>query len=368
MRRTGIANLPLHYGTAPRWLFSRMLKLSEGIVEIIVEEYGGEEFLRRISDPFWFQALSCVLGFDWHSSGSTTVTCGALKEALKDSNLGLAVAGGKGRMSRNTPQEIQQIGEGYDMPSKEIEKLVYSSKMSAKVDNAVLQDHHQLYHHAFLLTEEGGWAVVQQGLNPERGYARRYHWYHGHVKDFLNEPHEAILGERMLGTLDMTSRKSKECRETSVDLAKDNPRKIANFVKSIRHPSQRSLLYWAGNKEDTRILTMPKTINWEALKKAYDFQPRNYEELLSISGIGPSTVRALALISDLIYGKEPSWKDPVKYSFTVGGKDGVPYPVDEEVMDRCIHVLKEGIGEAKIGKEEKLGALRRLKEFLPVSL
>ncbi len=368
MPQIGIADLPLHPGSAPRWLFGRMVKLSQGIIEVLVEEFGTVEVLRRISDPFWFQAFSCVLGFDWHSSGTTTVTCGAVKEALKKQELGLFVAGGKGRTSRRTPKEIESIAEKFDMAETTKENLIYSSRMSAKVDSAAVQDQHSLYHHAFFFTTEGEWAVVQQGMNEERGYARRYHWSSEHVRDFVIEPHDAILGNRVERALDMTSNLSESCRKTSLDLMKDHPKKLSNLIKSLRHPNQRSLSHWTGEKEPVTVLSMPRNINWETAKRAYDWQPRNYEELLSIKGVGPSTVRALALISELIYGEKACWEDPVKYTFTVGGKDGVPYPVDRKAMDQSTQILKRGIEEARLGRKERIDSLKRLRTFVPSAI
>ena len=208
MSKTGVANLPLHGGKAPRWLFKRMVSLSKGITDIIIFEYGREELLRRLSDPFWFQALSCVLGFDWHSSGCTTVTCGALKEAINPTEHGIAIAGGKGKKSRKTPNEIEEISENYNLSSKKIEELKYSSKMAAKVDNTAIQDGHNLYHHNIFISEDGVWTVVQQGLNSETNYARRYHWFSSHIRSFIYEPHEGIVGEKSEAkVLDMVSKK-----------------------------------------------------------------------------------------------------------------------------------------------------------------
>lgn len=343
-----------------------MKKLGGAITEAIIYEYGRDEFLRRLANPYWFQGFACILGFDYHSSGTTTVTCGALKEAFKPLNLGIAAAGGKGKASRKAPSEIERIGDIFNFSDSKVDELVHSSKLSAKVDNSAVQDFHQLYHHTFFLTEDGSWAVVQQGTYPDLGTARRYHWYHEHVRSFVDEPHDAILGERMKISLDMTSRFSKECRRTSVDLVKGKPKKLTNLIKSVRPPFQRSLEEFTMDyKPALQILSMPKRINWTALKEAYEFQPRNYEELISIKGIGPNTIRALALISELIYGDTPSWKDPVKYSFAVGGKDGVPYPVDRRAMDRSIQILKDGISQANLGNKEKLRAVKRLKDFVP---
>jgi hypothetical protein len=365
MPRIGVADLPLHPGRAPRWLFGRMVDLSRGIIDVLVEEYGTSEFLNRISDPFWFQAFSCVLGFDWHSSGTTTVTCGAIKEALKEQNLGLFVAGGKGKTSRKTPREIESIADKFGLGEVIKEDLTYSSRMSAKIDTAAVQDQHSLYHHTFMFSSKGDWAVIQQGINEERGYARRYHWSSEHVQDFVTEPHEAILGNKVQKALDMTSSLSEGCRETSLDLVREDPKKLSNLVKSLRHPNQQSLSQWTGEKEPMTILKMPRNINWVTAKRVYDWQPENYEEFLSIKGVGASTVRALALISELIYGEKASWEDPVKYTFTVGGKDGVPYPVDRKVMDRSTQILRQGIEEAKMGEKNKLEAIRRLKNFVP---
>lgn len=369
MPKTGVAELPLHGGKAPRWLFKRMTKLAEGIVEVLVLEYDVDTVLKRLSDPFWFQAFSCVLGYDWHSSGTTTVTCGALKMALNPQKHGLMVAGGKGKTSKNAPSEIALGCENFGVSSLNSEELVYASKMSAKVDNTAIQDCYQLYHHVFIFTEKGKWCVIQQGMNPESKYARRYHWLSENVDSFVMEPHDAIVGERGVGrVLDMTSLLSEEARKISIDLIRDSPKNLKGIVDSLRKPNQASLVDWGlETKGLSKIsnLVMPHNINWNVVRGAYEFQPRDYEEMLSIKGLGPKTVRSLALISELVYGEPPSWKDPVKFSFAVGGKDGVPYPVDRKVMDESIEVLRSGISQAKIGRKEKLQAIRRLSDFVP---
>ncbi len=372
MPKTGLANLPLHHGKAPKWLFERMVKLSRGIFEVISYDYDKDEFLRRISDPFWFQALSCVLGFDWHSSGCTTVTCGALKEALDPQTHGFAVTGGKGNTSRKTPNEIEKIGENFSLSTSKIENLQYSSKMAAKVDNTAVQDGHNLYHHVFIFSEGGKWAVIQQGMNSATKYARRYHWLSDNVDNFILEPHDAILGEQyQKKVLDMTAKKSIDAQKTSLDIVKDSSVHLRNdWAELMRSSHQRTLDEWLGKNTKIKELSidflgMPRTINWNTMERLYNFQPKNSEEMLSIKGVGPSTVRALALISDLIYGSKPSWKDPVKYSFAVGGKDGVPFPVDRKAMDESVSILKSGIEEAKIGNEEKVKAIRRLRDFIP---
>jgi len=372
LQRTGVARLPLHGGRAPRWLVVRMTKLAREIVPIIVNEFGREEFLRRVSDPHWFQALGCVLGYDWHSSGVTTVVTGVLKQAVEPEELGLAVCGGKGKVSLRTPLEIGALGEKLGLPTHRIRELRYASRMAAKVDNAAIQAGYPLYHHAFFLTEDGEWAVIQQGMNVKDRTARRYHWLSEKVENFVAEPHNAIVGDvkRDLA-LDMTSKQSEGCRKVSVDVVKEEPKKVVKMLKSIRPAYQRSLREWipkAKWKEyAVSVLYMPRNLNWEAVRKAYEFQPKNYEELLGIRGVGPATVRGLALISELIYGEKPSWKDPVKYSFAYGGKDGVPHPVDREAMDESIRILKDAVQNARIGDKERLRALKRLRRYVCLS-
>jgi len=370
MPKTGVANLPLHPGKAPRWLFKRMVLLSKGIAEVIIYEYGKDEFLRRISDPFWFQALACVLGWDWHSSGASTVTCGALKEAIDPEKFGLAIAGGKGKASRKTLQEVEKIGELYNLSTYSIDELQYSSRMSAKVDNTAIQDGHNLYHHVLIFTERGKWAVIQQGMNSETNYARRYHWLSETVENFVCEPHSAILGDiHHEKVLDMTAKQSIPTQNVSVDLVNDNPVHLKrDWAELTLHHNQRTLDNWKQPKKNSkpiRNLHMPRSINWAKMTEIYDFQPKNYEELLSIRGVGPNTVKSLALISDLIYGEKPSWHDPVRFTFAHGGKDGVPHPVDRKAMDESTVIIQQGIQQAKIGDKDKIKALKRLKNYIP---
>ncbi|HDD70019.1 MAG TPA: DUF763 domain-containing protein [Candidatus Bathyarchaeota archaeon] len=373
MQRTGVAKLPLHYGKAPKWLVVRMRKLAKEITTLIIDEYGTGEFLKRLSDPFWFQALGCVLGYDWHSSGVTTVVTGVLKQAIVPEEHGLAVCGGKGRFSRQAPLEIEGVGEKFGFSNDKVDALRYASKMSAKVDNTAIQAGYQLYHHAFFVAENGNWAVIQQGMCPQDRTARRYHWLSENVQNFVVEPHDAIVGEaKREVALNMTAKESENCRKVSVDIAKEKPRKVMRMLLSIRPAYQKSLQEWMPKTAETAwkeypidVLSMPRNINWKALQEAYEFQPRNYEELLAVKGIGPATVRGLALIAELIYGKKPSWKDPVKYSFAYGGKDGVPYPVNRKAMDKSIQMLKHAIQEAKLGNKEKIRSLQRLRILVP---
>jgi len=373
MQRTGIAKLPLHYGEAPRWLVVRMRKLAREIVTIIIDEYGTGELLKRLSDPFWFQALGCVLGYDWHSSGVTTVVTGVLKQAIIPEEHGIAVCGGKGKISRQTPLEIESIGEKFGFSSSKIESLRYASRMSAKVDNTAIQAGYQLYHHAFFVDEKGRWAVIQQGMCPKDRTARRYHWLSDNVSSFIVEPHSAIVGDvQREVALDMTAKKSEGCRKASVSLACEPPRKVMRLMLSIRPAYQRSLTEWIQASHRTewveypvKVLSMPRSIDWKSLQQVYEFQPRNYEELLSFRGVGPATIRGLALIAELIYGEKPSWEDPVKYSFAYGGKDGVPYPVDRKAMDESIKILRRAVEDARMGEKERLNALERLRAFIP---
>jgi len=366
LKRTGVTSLPLHYGKAPRWLVFRMQKLAKEMVTIIVDEYGLDTFLRRVSDPFWFQALGCVLGYDWHSSGVTTVLTGVLKSAVNQMELGLTICGGKGKTSRKTPAEIEQLGDKYGFSSSKLDSLLYASRMSAKVDTTAVQAGYPLYHHAFFVTEKGEWAVVQQGINAKDKSARRYHWLSENVKDFVVEPHDAVVGDmKREVVLDMTARESEGCRKTSTDIAKEEPKKLRKMLLSIRPVHQKSLQEWIpaplGKEYAIDAFSLPRSLNWNAVKRAYDFQPKNYEELIGIRGVGPATVRALALVSDLVYGEKPCWEDPVKYSFCVGGKDGVPYPVDRATYDETIEILENAVKQAKVGGKEKLNAVKRLR-------
>jgi hypothetical protein len=348
-----------------------MRKLAKEIVTVIVDEYGAGDFLKRISDPFWFQALGCVLGYDWHSSGVTTVVTGVLKQAVAPEEHGIAVCGGKGKVSLQAPLEIGNVGEKFGFSSDKIKALCYASKMSAKVDNTAVQAGYQLYHHAFFVAEDEKWAVIQQGMCLRDRTARRYHWLSESTKNFVVEPHNAIVGDVKRDiALDMTAKESEGCRKTSVDIAKEPPKKSMRMLMAIRPAYQKSLQEWLPKTADTAwkeypidVLSMPRNINWKALQEVYEFQPRNYEEMLGFRGVGPATVRGLALIAELIYGEKPSWKDPVKYSFCVGGKDGVPFPVDRGLYDEIIEILENAVKQAKVDDKERINAIKRLRDF-----
>ena len=355
-QRTGIANLPLHYGKVPPWLFGRMCQLAREIAVVTITEFGTEEMLRRLSDPFWFQAFGCVLGYDWHSSGVTTTVCGALKEGMRglERELGLFVAGGKGRTSRKTPLEIDNSGHLLKVnPSS----LVYASRMSAKVDNSALQDGYQLYHHSFFFTQDGSWAVIQQGMNDANRYARRYHWLGEKVSDFVCEPEAAICYQTRGETLNLVALESAKVRDVIARVvAEEKPDKIVtqlNKLKTLNLPRRAYI-----RLEDIHPDRLSKIF-----LSAYEHKPENFESLLALEGVGAKTLRALSLISELIYETPVSLRDPASYSFAHGGKDGYPYPVDRKIYDSSIQFLVQAVQKAKIGDREKLEAFRRLRAW-----
>ena len=366
MGHNGFAVLPLHGGKAPRWLFSRMVNLSECIVDIIIDEFGQRGLLEKLSDPWFFQSLSCVLGYDWHSSGTTTVTCGALKMAMDRQNIGVTVCGGKGRTSLKTPKEIREMSQVFGLSDYKTNSLVYSSKMSAKTDNTLIQDGYQLYHHCFFFTEKGDWIVIQQGINDEQGNARRYHWGLDEHR-FTQEPGQDILcSTKLPEALNMTHKESILNQKTCVDLIRDNPEKLKRQMVRPVPQNQSRIDKWIGSEK--KLLIMPRSVNWDAVRAAYEFQPRTYEELVCRKGIGPGTVRGLALVAELIYGNHASWSDPVKFNFAFGGKDGVPYPVDRRGMDEVIEILRTGIHSSELKRGEQMQAIKRLRKCIPESM
>jgi hypothetical protein len=371
--RTGIATVPLDYGKCPRWLFERMKKLARAITLAIVEEFGPDEFLKRISDPIWFQSLGCVIGFDWNSSGLTTTTLGALKEGIfgLEDELGIYVCGGKGKTSRKTPDEIRMFGltRGFDF----YEKLIYASKITAKVDSCLIQAGFQIYHHNFIFTKDGKFAVVQQGMNTHFQKARRYHWLSLKIKDFTEEPHSGIVSDVRLKPLNLVAKESRENKEISVEMVKEEPKTFLRDIKLISEKSsplmkQKRLsgfcemeledvefYHHPVEKEKFDLKRLKKTI-----EKAHFLKPENFEQLLMTEGVGPKTIRALSLVSEIIYGAKPSYEDPARYSFAHGGKDGTPYKVDRATYDKTISVLEKGIEMAKISLKEKEMAKQRL--------
>lgn len=368
MQRTGVAELILHDGKAPPWLAKRMIRLGSAVVKIIIDEYGVDEFLRRLSHPIWFQALSCALAYDWDSSGTTTVLCGVLKTILDEGDFGVKAVGGKGRLSRLSLEEIDRLREVFDFSDEDVERLKYASRMAAKVDNTAVQAGYRLYHHTMFIAEDCSWAVVQQGMNPGLKMARRFHWLSGSFRSFVEEPHSGIIGtSRHRIVLNTVAKEAEEFRRVSVDLVRDGVDRLRRTLSSLRVEGQESLARWMGDVGETPIVRSyrvdPRRVNWEALKRAYEKAPADYEQLLAVRGVGPSTVKALALVSELVYGVEPSWRDPVKYTFAFGGKDGIPFPVRRREYDEAISFLEDAISRAKLGDKDKLEAFRHLKSY-----
>jgi hypothetical protein len=361
----GFFDLRLHGGKAPQWLVSRMIRLGGAIVEAITTEFGTIELLRRVSDPLWFQGFSNVLGYDWDSSGSTTVTSGVLKTVLLERDLGVYACGGKGASSRKTPSEIESIVSTKRV-NADPSRLVYLSRICAKVDNSMIQAGYQLYHHVFLFDRNGNWAVVQQGMNPELKWARRYHWLSEGLKELVEEPHSGIIGvSRHENVLNLTARESRANRNASLDVVNEPPYRLRRYLRTVDEASSEILLKWMPKDLEPPAyrVVLERNVNWKALEKAYELKPGSYEGLLSVRGVGPGTLRALSLVAEIIFNASPSWKDPIKFSFAFGGKDGVPYPVNRRRMDRVIETLEEALAKAKIGEKERIHAIRNLKSL-----
>jgi uncharacterized protein len=365
--RTGYASLPLHGGKAPAWLFGRMVRLSREIVIYLAGEYGTREVLRRLSDPFWFQAFGCVLGFDWHSSGVTTTVCGAVKESLKDigPELGFFAAGGKGGVSRQAPN---QIVEACERTSADPRPLVYASRTSAKVDSAAVQDGYQLYHHVFFFTAQGDWCVVQQGMNDDNGMARRYHWLSEHVESFVDEPHEAVCCDARTDVLNLVAHENDPVRAGSAELAREKPeitlRALEHVDPARLRASRLPLLEMPRRHELLPEIDVAGPYLEQILVKTYERAPADFQALLGIEGVGPKTLRALALASELVHGTPATLRDPARFAFAHGGKDGIPFPVDRITYDRTIDVFSKALNRASVERTEKVKAFRRLANFV----
>lgn len=365
--RTGIAYFPLDYGQCPRWLFERMTRLARLISSAIVEEFGPEEFLKRLADPIWFQSFGCVSGFDWNSSGLTTTTLGALKMGVAglENELGIFICGGKGKTSKKTPQNIEDWGQFLNWPVKRIDELVEASKMSAKVDNTVLQDGFQLYHHNLIFSRQGTWTVIQQGMNPQAKKARRYHWLSSSVANFIEEPHSGIASQVKVKPLNLTAKQSRSNRQISSRLVKEGPKTFLKDVDLIQKKREGQLtLIELPDLEFHHHIVEQEKFDLRRLKKtillANQSQPADFEQLLKIKGVGPRTIRALSLVAELIYGAKPSYDDPARYSFAHGGKDGTPYPVNRQSYDQTLAVIEKAIKKSQLRYQEKSAALTRL--------
>jgi hypothetical protein len=349
MKRSGYADLPLHYGRVPQWLAQRMSTLGGAIIECVISDFGTSEVLRRISDPFWFQALGCVLGMDWHSSGITTSVMGALKKAVnpRSKELGLYICGGRGKHSRNTPNELLLLA---DQTGLNGEYLIRCSRLSAKVDNNAVQDGFQIYLHSFIVDREGHWSVVQQGLNDSTGLARRYHWHSAELKSFVEEPHTFIYGENQGNILNMVDRNADKARQAVLNIASENPEKMMPEIKKIILPKHHDV-----KKEDVNLKRLGSV-----LAMAYGNNPSDFESLLLTKGLGPRTLQSLALVSEVIYGVPIRFKDPARFSFAHGGKDGHPGPVLLDIYDETIGFLRNALNRARIGDSDKKDAFKKL--------
>jgi uncharacterized protein len=379
--RTGIATFTLDYGKCPKWLFDRMVRLGRSITYAVVAEEGPNEFIKRMSDPSWFQSLGTVLAFDWNASGLTTILTAALKEAIRgdERNLGLFICGGKGKTSRKTPEEINSWGDKLNMPTN---ALVYNSRMAAKVDSSLIQDGFQIYHHTLFFSSNGAWTIVQQGLNTQNQTARRYHWFSNNAKDLIREPHSGIASNLKLeSALNLTSDNSEKNRMISTELVGQNFSSLLKDIyllrkyytplsqmAEIRNGQQRLKFLNLENREFKYHPVVRENFSKskyleKILWKVCDYKPENYEKLLSLEGVGPKTIRALALISEVIYGAKPSYQDPARYSFAHGGKDGTPYFVDRVTYDKTIDIMERGIKRSAVSLKEKEKALLRLRKL-----
>lgn len=362
MKRSGSADLPLHGGHVPRWLSERMAKLGLAISESIIMEYGKTEILRRLSDPFWFQSFGAVLGMDWHSSGITTSVMGALKRAINphSKEFGIYICGGKGKYSRQTPGELIKIGEKTGLDA---DHLVHCSKLSAKVDNTAIQDGFQLYLHNFILSDTGEWAVVQQGMRDDTVTARRYHWHSPSINSFVEEPHTGICGTNQGEILNLVAHEAIKSQNGILKLTAENPDRMMSEIQQLIMPHHHDV-----RSEDIDLRRLGSML-W----LAHDTDIKNFEELLMLEGLGPRTLQSLALVSEVVHGTPSRFKDPARFSFAHGGKDGHPFPVPTKVYDETIDTLRTAIDKAKIGSTDKQQAIKALthvaqraeKDFIP---
>ena len=383
IKQTGHADLPLHVGTVPRWLADRMMALGTEIIEALILQFGRKEVLRRLSSPLWFQSLGAVLGMDWHSSGITTSVMYALKRGInaRSKELGLYVCGGRGKYSRQTPQELISYSEKTGLNGN---SLVESSKLCAKVDNNAVQDGFQLYQHNFILSVDGDWSVVQQGMNVNTKTARRYHWCSENLKSFVDEPHIGVTGENSGQILNLTAANADVTRKSILELTKDNPEKLIREIKDVirlenplgkENPAQLSLFpeenQFVEVKNESQNCVMPSHHEVRAedvdlkrlgavLTTAYESDSEDFESLLLTPGLGPRTLQSLTLVSEVINGTPSRFSDPARFSFAHGGKDGHPFPVPVKVYDESIRILGQAIEKSKLGYREKSECINRL--------
>jgi len=371
-----------------------MVSLGREMTQVLIAEYSPDEFVKRLADPVWFQSLGTVLAFDWNASGLTTILTAALKESIRgqERDLGVFICGGKGKTSRKTPDEILSWGQRLSLDERKTKKLVYNSKMSAKVDSSLIQDGYQIYHHSFIFSRNGAWAVVQQGMNTEDQTARRYHWYSENAKDLVVEPHKGIASQKIRklnNTLNMSSKKSDKNRQISTELVNSSYKTLMKDIEVLRrHSSNLSQMISFRMKRDSSAavgMTEDKTTLISLARKEFkthpvmaenfgkskylerilgkltEEKPKSYEKLLATQGVGPKTIRALSLVSEIIYGADASYEDPARYSFAHGGKDATPYPVDKATYDQTIETMRQVVKKTKINSLEKDKIYKRLK-------
>ncbi|WP_073332709.1 DUF763 domain-containing protein [Chryseobacterium carnipullorum] len=353
MKRSGTADMPLHYGKVPPWLYERMSALGLSIIEVILMDYGKDEVLRRLADPFWFQSFGAVMGMDWHSSGITTSVMGALKRSINPNSqsLGLYICGGKGKFSRETPSELLQIADKTGLNGHE---LVRASKLSAKVDNTAIQDGYQLYLHNFILADNGSWSVVQQGMHESDGTARRYHWHSGNIKSFIEEPHTGINGVSRGKILNLTDAEASGNRKGILDISHTDSIDVMKDFSRLILPAHHDVQ--ASDVDLKRLGAL--------LYLTREQQPQNFEDLLMLEGVGPRTMQSLALVSEVIHGAPSRFADPARFSFAHGGKDGHPFPVPTKTYDESISILRKGIEKSKLGNSDKLNTLNKLHQIV----
>ena len=353
MQRSGFADLLLHGGRVPQWLAERMTRLGTAIVENILRDYGASELLSRLSDPFWFQALGCVMGMDWHSSGITTSVLGALKRGVnpRAHELGIYICGGRGRHSRNTPTELRVVAERTNLDG---EALVHTSRLTARIDNNAIGDGFQIYLHTFIVSQGGEWTVVQQGLNDRSGLARRYHWHSASVRDFTSQPHTGIVGEHQGILMNLVDHDAKPAQEALLTIAREHPETTLREARKLIVPAHHDV-----RAEDVDLQRLGAV-----LAVAYEREFRDFASLLLLENLGPRTLQSLALIAEVVHGTPTRFSDPARFSFAHGGKDGHPFPVPLKTYDESLSVLRRSLDEARLGDADKLDGFRRLERFV----
>jgi hypothetical protein len=355
VKRSGVADLPLHGGRVPPWLASRMAALGGAIGESVVHHYGRPALLSRLSDPFWFQALGSVMGMDWHSSGITTSVMSALKKALnpKAHELGIYICGGRGKQSLRTPQELRELSDRIGLDGA---ALVRTSRLTARIDNNAIDDGFQIYLHTFVVTADGEWAVVQQGMNESSRLARRYHWHSPSVADFTADPHAAIVGEHAGTIRNLVDRRARPAQDALLQIVREDPARTLTDVRRLEMPRH----------HDVRAADVQARRLGAVLALAHERELRDFASLLLVEQLGPRTLQSLALVAEVIHGTPTRFEDPARFSFAHGGKDGHPFPVPLRVFDESIAVLRRALDTAKLGHTEKLDGMRRLDRFARV--